>query len=84
MRDKFCPICLEEVDDKSSASMPSSCECKAVYHKNCVDNFLKFHEHDTAKQKCPICRQEFNVVSSNELSWLSMILSGNFSPKFVF
>jgi len=45
-----CPICLCEITNKFSIL---NCNCKCMYHMECIDNWLSFNK------KCPTCNKKF-------------------------
>jgi hypothetical protein len=51
-----CTICLEPCDTPYQSY---SCQCKAVYHKNCILLYLREKSKPCA---CPICRTSISAI----------------------
>ena len=59
-----CPICCEKIGNNFFIL---SCQCRNLYHKNCINKWLKINN------SCPTCRQKWlpnpfiNIVKNTEL-----------------
>lgn len=54
---EICPICC---DDKSQDKYVET-YCKHIFHKKCLDKWLKF------RRNCPICRRDLSLIPCKDV-----------------
>lgn len=63
----ICCICLDDNDTDHMVKSPN-CQCKeAIYHRECVDQHIKFGEQRSGGPCCPICRTK--ITSKEEIKY---------------
>uniref|UniRef100_A0A7S2GZZ3 RING-type domain-containing protein n=1 Tax=Helicotheca tamesis TaxID=374047 RepID=A0A7S2GZZ3_9STRA len=55
---RFCSICLEDFHTGEEIGMSMDVECKHIYHKDCITEWLEAHDN------CPICRRTYITSTS--------------------
>ena len=54
---KFCTICQEDI--KKGEHKTQLCECKHIFHKKCLNKYLKIQKMNF---ECPVCRHSYKKM----------------------
>ena len=55
--EKFCSICQQHI--KKGEHKSQLCDCKHIFHKKCLNKYLKIKKIDF---ECPVCRHSYKNI----------------------
>lgn len=50
-----CAICLSDVSDGGEQTI---CDCKVMYHKECIRKWFIETQKQSGKDRCPVCQKD--------------------------
>jgi hypothetical protein len=53
--DLQCAICLSDV---SNGGVQTICDCKVMYHKECIRKWFIETQKQSGKDRCPVCQKD--------------------------